>query len=382
MSEKIKTISSALGTLSPEMHGKDGNTNKRGWMPNPGALFAAAILILILTSAAGAQVIDHSLGFAAHADLEDNGTASFPATVARLTTGGFGQSGSVFSLAKVCVQSFNTTFTFQYTPGTPCCGAAGPFGADGITFAMQTNAPTALGGGGGGLGYFGMPNSAAVKLDTFNNIGEGINSTGFFSGGAVPLLPAFAVDPVHLYDTDVKRISLSYDGTTLVETITDTVTLLSFSHTYSPIDIPLLVGGNLAHVGFTGGTGAATSTQDIKTWTFDNPPVIISGVSVDKAVLWPPNHTMETVTVNYSATGCGAPACTLSVSSNEPIDGLGDGDTSPDWVIVDAHHVQLRAERGGTGTGRIYTIVINCTDIAGNVASSTVAVTVPHDQKN
>jgi hypothetical protein len=246
---------------------------------------------------------------------------------------------------------------------------------------MQNNNPSALGVGGGGLGYFGIPNSAAVKFDTFNNAGEGTNSTGLFSGGALPFVPAFDVSPVVLSNTNVKKIMLNYDGTNLFETITDTVTNLSFSHTYTPVDIPTLIGGSkTAYVGFTGGTGALTSTQDIQTWTFSNPPVVVSGISVDKPVLWPPNHTMQPVTVNYSASGCGSQVCTLSVSSNEPVNGIGDGNTSPDWVVVDPHDVQLRAESSGKGRGRIYTITIQCTDVAGDVASSTATVTVPHDQ--
>jgi len=349
------------------------NRNKRSWIHNLETLPAIAILILILVSAADAQVIDHSGGFATHTDLTANGSAVFTSGVARLTDGKFSEAGSIFSNAKVCVQSFSTMFTSQYVP---VIGSA-----DGTTFTMQNNNPSALGVGGGGLGYFGIPNSAAVKFDTFNNAGEGTNSTGLFSGGALPFVPAFDVSPVVLSNTNVKKIMLNYDGTNLFETITDTVTNLSFSHTYTPVDIPTLMGGSkTAYVGFTGGTGALTSTQDIQTWTFSNPPVVVSGISVDKPVLWPPNHTMQPVTVNYSASGCGSQVCTLSVSSNEPVNGIGDGNTSPDWVVVDPHDVKLRAERSGKGSGRIYTITIKCTDVAGDVASSTATVTVPHDQ--
>jgi hypothetical protein len=90
---------------------------------------------------------------------------------------------------------------------------------------------------------------------------------------------------------------------------------------------------------------------------------------------------MVDVTVNYAATdNCGAVNCVLTVSSNEPANGTGDGDLAPDWVIVDAHHVQLRAERAGNGTGRIYTISITCTDSANNSSVRTATVVVPHDQ--
>ncbi len=117
------------------------------------------------------------------------------------------------------------------------------------------------------------------------------------------------------------------------------------------------------------------------TVTASNPPPVVSGISTSAPVLWPPNHRMVDVDVNYTVTdNCGIDTCVLSVSSNEPIDGTGDGDTSPDWIIVDAHHLQLRAERAGDGTGRIYTITITCTDSANNSTVRTTTVTVPHDQ--
>jgi uncharacterized repeat protein (TIGR01451 family) len=120
------------------------------------------------------------------------------------------------------------------------------------------------------------------------------------------------------------------------------------------------------------------------TTTTSNPPPIITGVSVDKPVLWPPNHKLVNVTVSYKVTdNCPLPAnsCTLSVTSNEPINGTGDGNTSPDWIILDAHHVQLRAERVGKGNGRIYTITITCTDSGGNSSSRSATVSVPHDHR-
>ncbi len=112
-----------------------------------------------------------------------------------------------------------------------------------------------------------------------------------------------------------------------------------------------------------------------------NPPPVIANPSANPSVLWPPNHKMVNVTVNYSVTdNCGPVTCVLSVSSNEPINGTGDGDTAPDWEIVDANHVRLRAERAGNGAGRIYTITITCRDSAGNSSSKSVTVRVPISQ--
>src|SRR5262249_61976036 len=75
-----------------------------------------------------------------------------------------------------------------------------------------------------------------------------------------------------------------------------------------------------------------------------------------------------------------ATACGLGVTSNEPVNGPGDGDSAPDWIIVNSHFVQLRSERAGGGSGRLYTIGITCQDTKGNASATSVGVTVSHDQ--
>ena len=95
---------------------------------------------------------------------------------------------------------------------------------------------------------------------------------------------------------------------------------------------------------------------------------------------------MVEVTVGYdTADDCSpsapAPATSLSVTSNEPTDGKGDGRTATDWQVVDAHHVRLRAERAGDGGGRVYTITITATDAAGNTSARAVTVSVPRDRR-
>jgi predicted extracellular nuclease len=104
------------------------------------------------------------------------------------------------------------------------------------------------------------------------------------------------------------------------------------------------------------------------------PPAVT--VTVDPDSLWPPNHQYVDVTATVEVDDFDSnPTITLvSVTSNEPDNGLGDGDTPDDIVIVDDFNFQLRAERSGTGDGRIYT------DNCGNSTIASAEVTVPKDK--
>jgi hypothetical protein len=127
--------------------------------------------------------------------------------------------------------------------------------------------------------------------------------------------------------------------------------------------------------------GIGNDTDTLAVTVTDTTPPTITNVSASPSVLGPPNQKLVDVTVKYSVKdNCDQPACTLSVASNEPINGTGEGDASRDWEIVGPNKVRLRAERARSGTERIYTITISCTDTSGNSSTKTVAVTVPHDQ--
>lgn len=111
--------------------------------------------------------------------------------------------------------------------------------------------------------------------------------------------------------------------------------------------------------------------------------------AANMTVLWPANHKMVDIVIEANASdNIGLPiTLSASISSNEPINGTGDGDHSPDWTepVIDQENgiitFQLRAERSGKGDGRVYTITITATDSSNNSASSNLAITVPHDKK-
>jgi hypothetical protein len=131
----------------------------------------------------------------------------------------------------------------------------------------------------------------------------------------------------------------------------------------------------------TDGAGNTSTATQLVT-VVDKTPPKIGSVTLDKISLWPANHKMIEVALRYGAVdNCGSANCQISITSNEPINGTGDGDTAPDWEVVNPYQVRLRAERSGKGNGRIYLIKITCTDRSGNITSRTVTVTVPHDRK-
>ncbi|MBM4035180.1 MAG: HYR domain-containing protein [Planctomycetes bacterium] len=148
--------------------------------------------------------------------------------------------------------------------------------------------------------------------------------------------------------------------------------------------------GSVFPLGVTTVTCTATDdsgNQTVRSFTVtvrDTTAPVIESAWATPNVLWPPNHKMADVAVGAVVGDIcdAAPSWKIvGVASNEPVNGLGDGDTAPDWAITVEHSLKLRAERSGKGSGRVYTITIQATDASGNTATANVVVTVPHDRK-
>ena len=149
-----------------------------------------------------------------------------------------------------------------------------------------------------------------------------------------------------------------------------------------------LTSGSVFPVGTTTNTfvltNAAnnTATCSFDVIVLDYEPPVITGISDELAPLWPANHKMVPIYLDYTVTdNCGDPITTdVYVYSNEPDNGLGDGNKAVDWEIKDSHNIHLRAERSGTGTGRIYYIYIVSYDNSYNYTFKMVTVAVLHDK--
>lgn len=119
----------------------------------------------------------------------------------------------------------------------------------------------------------------------------------------------------------------------------------------------------------------------------DHDPVIVGlcqapslTVELSRTSLWPANHKYVTIDASLLASSDTASITLISVTSNEPDNGLGDGDKRNDIVIVDNDTVRLRAERSALGSGRIYTLTYLATNTCGATTTVTVTVTVPLNQ--
>ena len=156
----------------------------------------------------------------------------------------------------------------------------------------------------------------------------------------------------------------------------------------APVVVCTPASGSVFPVGITTVTCTATDLSGNTTScsfavTVEPRTVIIDGITPSPSVIWPPNHRMVDVSFDIDAQNeCEIElSCTvLEVFSNEPTNGLGDGNTEPDWIIGANGGLKLRAERSGTGSDRIYQIRLRCEDSSGVGDESTVEVVVPHDQ--
>ena len=175
-----------------------------------------------------------------------------------MTDGNPNEARSAFFTAPVNVQQFTTGFDFQLTNAQ----------ADGFTFTIQGNGPTFLGNGGLSWGW----RSYQRRDRQVRFVQQRGRGTGLYRpvhGSPTITVPAINLTPtgLNLHSGDIFNAQIAYNGTTLTVVITDTVTNATATQTYN-VNIPAIVGGPTAYVGFTGGSGGHTAIQEILNWTY------------------------------------------------------------------------------------------------------------------
>jgi hypothetical protein len=180
----------------------------------------------------------------------------------------------------------------------------------------------------------------------------------------------------------------------VVECVTTDTAVVEFEVTATDTcdDAPVVVcepaSGSEFPVGTTTVTCTATDALgNESTCTFDvtveMAEVVVHGATASPSIIWPPNHKMVDISFEMDVEN----ECDLEldceiveVTSNEPINGPGDGNTEPDWMIGEDGSLKLRAERSGTGSGRIYSVLLRCEHSESGMGDeTTVEIVVPHD---
>jgi hypothetical protein len=121
-----------------------------------------------------------------------------------------------------------------------------------------------------------LPDNIIVTFNNYNNNGSGspgASLTQYVTNGTFPAGPVTAENDmapsgINLNSGHEFSATLAYDGSTLTENLTDTVTNAHYTHTYTGVNIPAAITGNTAFIGFGGGTGAAVDDVYLDSWTY------------------------------------------------------------------------------------------------------------------
>lgn len=127
--------------------------------------------------------------------------------------------------------------------------------------------------------------------------------------------------------------------------------------------------------------GAPIGTETITVEV--NAPPNCENAYADPDLLWPPNHKWVEIHIMGVSDPDGDPV-TITITGvwqDEPTEGLGDGDHSPDAIIY-TDYVEVRRERSGIEDGRVYHIYYTVDDGRGGICECEVTVGVPHDKKD
>jgi len=229
---------------------------------------------LVLSAPVSASVITFS-DFSSTAGLTLNGSAATVGPVLRLAPATTGQRGTAFTSSAVGVSKFSSVFTFRIMNPGGATDGFGQTGADGLTFTVQSSpaGASALGVGGGSLGYGTISPSVAVEFDTWFNGGAldlTSNDIGVDLNGNLASIQTVGATP-QFDNGAIWTAWIDYDGTTL-EVRANTTGLRPAAPTLSQIiDIPTTLGTSTAFVGFTAATGAAFGDHDILSWRYSVP---------------------------------------------------------------------------------------------------------------
>lgn len=112
-----------------------------------------------------------------------------------------------------------------------------------------------------------------------------------------------------------------------------------------------------------------------------NRPPSCTSATAEPNMLWSPDHKMMPVQIVGVTDPDGDPISltVTKITQDEPVDSKGDGHTAPDGTGTGSATPSVRAERNGSGDGRVYAIGFTANDGRGAQCQGTVSVSVPRD---
>jgi hypothetical protein len=202
---------------------------------------------------------------------------------------GSGQDTASFYQYPLYIQGFYAFFTYQVPSGPNNSGS-------GASFCIQNDprGAAAEGEGGGGLGVGATspalppgtsPITQSVELEFNINAGNGIGGVGISLGTNGSINDVISTFPVVINSADSIDVALEYLAGVLTVNLTDSTAGTQFTMSTN-VNIPAVVGGSNAYVGFTGANGA--SFQMITDFSFQSIPALTINPSGNQTVLsWP-----------------------------------------------------------------------------------------------
>ena len=140
------------------------------------------------------------------------------------------------------------------------------------------------------------------------------------------------------------------------------------------------LGSTLIECGVMDGSENVSSCNTTAT-VQDTTPPLISAISANPDLLWPPNKKMTAASIAVSVSDICDSASVCRITAVSSSEAVSDDRAMPDWQITGDLTVKLRAERTGREDGRTYTITVTCSDASENSSTKTTTVIVPHDQR-
>ncbi|HZL78928.1 MAG TPA: L-type lectin-domain containing protein [Candidatus Limnocylindrales bacterium] len=230
---------------------------------DPSSIYVAESGNQIIATAATAGTQPNSFvynNFATTKLIRFNGSATKATTsdgpVLELTPASANQAGSAFTSNHIVLDAndgFGTFFMFRMSkPGNTPAG--------GMTFTIQSASSSILGSSGSGLGYSGITNSLSVGFGADNHVS--VNTNG--------VLNAASVNTNTVNDGNIWYAWVDYEGVSQdLEVRLSEIPVRPLAPTLAvSVNLPSILGGTNAFVGFTGATGAGWHEQDILAWKF------------------------------------------------------------------------------------------------------------------